>query len=339
VDAKAILATLLLGITLAEPAFAAAPPARWTKEQRDLLRQRERLWRQMGQQANAGKLDEAATLCARVLRLQQQLFGDHHVVLADTFRLLARIEEARGRTEAAIRASREVAAIVTRLHREGHWKALDARLALADTQMRARLTAEQRQTLERAEQLNEQAASLFEQGKTAAGLPLAQQALRLTKEILGEKHPRYASSLSNLDRLHMDLGEYSKALPLLQQALRLRKETLGEKHPLYAHSLNNLAFLYQDMGEHTLALPLLQQAVRLLKETMGEKHRLYAASLNNLAALYKVRGELSKALSLYQQAVRLLEEALGNRHPQYATSLNNLAALYKALPLASTQGR
>jgi CHAT domain-containing protein/Tfp pilus assembly protein PilF len=155
--------------------------------------------------------------------------------------------------------------------------------------------------------------------------------LRLYKEVLGERHPHYASSLNNLAVLYQAMGEHRKALPLLQQALRLRREVQGERHPNYAQSLSNLAGLYQVTGEYGKALPLYQQALGLYKEVLGERHPHYASSLNNLAALSKAMGEPGKALPLLQQALRLRKEVLGERHPDYASSLHNLAGLYQAL--------
>jgi hypothetical protein len=59
--------------------------------------------------------------------------------------------------------------------------------------------------------------------------------------VRGERHPHYATSLSNLAALYLNMGEYGKALPLFQQALRLRQEVPGQRHPAYATSLHNLA--------------------------------------------------------------------------------------------------
>jgi tetratricopeptide (TPR) repeat protein len=69
--------------------------------------------------------------------------------------------------------------------------------------------------------------------------PLYQQALDLSRELLGERHPQVASSLNNLASLYSSQGRYEAAEPLYQQALELRRELLGERHPDVAGSLNN----------------------------------------------------------------------------------------------------
>ncbi|MBK6877855.1 MAG: tetratricopeptide repeat protein [Ignavibacteria bacterium] len=73
-------------------------------------------------------------------------------------------------------------------------------------------------------------------------------ALRIYKEILGENHPYYATSLNNLAGLYFATGNYEKAEQMFHEALRIRKEIWGENHPDYAASLNNLAGLYEEIG-------------------------------------------------------------------------------------------
>jgi tetratricopeptide (TPR) repeat protein len=106
-------------------------------------------------------------------------------------------------------------------------------------------------------------ARLFGQGKSRAALPLAAEAVKLRREVLGEKHPWYATALSNLAMLYQDLGEHRTALPLLQQSLDGYRALWGEKHPLYASSLNNLAILSLQGGRPGAALALCGKALAI----------------------------------------------------------------------------
>jgi len=194
---------------------------------------------------------------------------------------------------------------------------------------RAPQNKKQQQKLEeQAAQLNQQVGRLFRSGKYREALPLAQRVATLRKQVLGEQHPSYARSLTNLAGCYLEIGDYAKAEPLFQKSLALCKQVLGEKHADYAQSLNNLAMLYQRMGAYAKAEPLFQRALALRKELLGEKHPAYARSLNNLAVLYAKMGDYAKAEPLYQQALTVREKSLGNKHPEYAGSLNNLASLY-----------
>ena len=171
------------------------------------------------------------------------------------------------------------------------------------------------------------------QGLYANAEPWLKQCLLVVKSRIGEEHPDFATSLSDLAYLYTQQGRYTEAEPLFQQALELRRSLLGELHPDFATSLNNLAYLYKSQGKYTEAEPLFQQALELRRSLLGELHPDFATSLNNLAYLYKSQGRYTEAEPLFQQALGLRRSLHGKLHPRVATSLNNLAELY------SHQGR
>ena len=157
------------------------------------------------------------------------------------------------------------------------------------------------------------------------------ECLKIRKEVLGEKHPEYATGLNNLSQLYQAMGNYSAAEPLFIESKKIRKEVLGEKDPDYTTSLNDLAALYKIMGNYNAAKPLFLEALNIDKETLGEKHPDYAIDLNNLASLYYDMGNYSAAEPLFIEAKNIRKEVLGEKNPSYATSLNNLALLYKVV--------
>jgi tetratricopeptide (TPR) repeat protein len=189
----------------------------------------------------------------------------------------------------------------------------------------------QEEQLELAKTYNDQLVQYYQQGQLNKALPLAEKALKLRTEILGEKHPRTLSSLNNLAMIYKDLGSLGKALPLSESAYRLTKEVLGAKHPRTLISLNNLAMIYKDLGSLDEALPLFESAYRLSKEVLGAKHPNTLISLNNLALIYQDLGRLDEALPLFESAYRLSKEVLGAKHPFTLTILNNLASIYQAV--------
>ncbi|WP_293044606.1 CHAT domain-containing protein [Moorena sp. SIO1F2] len=187
--------------------------------------------------------------------------------------------------------------------------------------------------LAEASRLTQQGWELYQQGKYSEAIPLAERALGIRQQVLGEEHPDVATSLNNLAQLYSRQGRYQEAEPLYQQSLDLRKRLLGEEHPDVATSLNNLAVLYSRQGRYQEAEPLYQQSLDLRKRLLGEQHPSVASSLNNLAELYSSQGRYQEAEPLYQQALDLNKRLLGEQHPDVATSLNHLAGLY------SSQGR
>ncbi|HEY7311235.1 MAG TPA: tetratricopeptide repeat protein [Gemmataceae bacterium] len=310
-------------VTAAEPP---RPPL--NKEQQEKFKEINRLGVEAEKLAREGKLEEAVAATEKGLTLARELFGKEHLNVVIPLQFLAQLHERREDWEAARRARKEALAVQQRLYGKEDWRVTDARLALEDMEQRSRLTAKQRVQRRQAAQLRQRAFGMFRSGKYREALPLTQQALTLSKQVLGEQHPDYAKSLTNLGGLYNEMGDYAKAEPLFQQALAVRKQVLGEKHPDYAQSLNNLALLYQRKGDYAKAEPLHRQSLALRKDLLGEKHPAYATGLNNLGTLYYDMGDYAKAEPLLQQALALRKQVLGEKHPAYATSLNNLAALY-----------
>jgi len=146
--------------------------------------------------------------------------------------------------------------------------------------------------------------------KFAMAETLYLEAKSLRKEVLGEKHLDYATSLNNIAGLYRDMGKYIDAEPLYFEAKNIWKETLGEKHPFYATALNNLALLYYSMGKFALAEPLAFEAKNIRKIILGEHHPQYATSLNSLAAIYTAMDNYSFAEPLYFECLEVINSAI-----------------------------
>ena len=150
--------------------------------------------------------------------------------------------------------------------------------------------------------------------------------MEIRKRVLGESHPTYATSLSNLAQYYSHLGDYSRAVELGTQAIEIRKRVLGESHPDYAASLSNLADYYSLLGDYTKAVELGTQALEIRKRVLGESHPDYAASLSSLSKYYSLLGDYSKGVELGTQALKIYKRVLGESHPGYATTLDLIVA-------------
>ena len=179
--------------------------------------------------------------------------------------------------------------------------------------------------------LNAEAVRLYQAGRYADAIPLAERVLALREKGLGPEHPDVAGSLHNLARLYKSMGDYAKSEPLYQRSLAIREKALGPEHPDVAISLNNLALLYKSMGDYAKAEPLYQRSLAIREKALGPEHPDVAISLNNQALLYTSMGDYAKAEPLYQRSLAIREKALGAEHPDVAASLNNLAELYRTM--------
>ena len=120
-------------------------------------------------------------------------------------------------------------------------------------------------------------------GNYKKAIELGMSALKIQKQLFGESHPYYATSLSNLASYYSHLEDYTKAIELGMQALEIRKRVLGESSSGYAASLNNLSTYYAHLDNYTKAIELGTQALEIRKRVLGESHPAYASSLRKLA--------------------------------------------------------
>lgn len=197
-------------------------------------------------------------------------------------------------------------------------------IALAEP---AQLTPAQQERLDEAKKLDAQDDALYDQGKIREALTLAQRALAIRQEVLGEKHPETANSLNNVGFLFRAVGDLTAARPYLEQALAIRKDVLGLKHADTADSLYDLGSLLEDQNNYAAARPLLEQALAIRFEVLGEKHRVTAQSLNKLGLLFQAQRDYAAARPYYERALAIYKEVSGEKHLHTATLLNNLGSL------------
>ncbi|MBW4496187.1 MAG: tetratricopeptide repeat protein [Oscillatoria princeps RMCB-10] len=192
------------------------------------------------------------------------------------------------------------------------------------------LAAQLAEGLAQWEQLNQQAAELYGEGKFEKAVIFAKQALELALLLYMGNHPDVATSLNLLAELYHSQGRYEKAEPLYEEALAMIERLFKSDHPHVASSLNNLAELYDSQGRYEKAEPLYEDALAMRKRLFQGDHPDVASSLNNLAALYRSQGRKEKAEALYEDALAMRKRLFQGDHPDVASSLNNLAALYRS---------
>lgn len=179
--------------------------------------------------------------------------------------------------------------------------------------------------------LAEKIGELYQSGKFAEAIPIAQECLALAEKALGPEHPESATQVNNLAELYRSTGDYAKAEALFQRALKIDEKALGPDHPNVARDLNNLALVYKSKGEYGKVESLYQRALKIQEKALGRDDPTVATYLNNLATLSIAMGDYLKAKPLLQRALEIDEKALGPDHPETAADLSNLALLYNSL--------
>ena len=162
-------------------------------------------------------------------------------------------------------------------------------------------------------------------------IEVAETAVALARQHLGDAHLLLATSLETLATVHLSDSTYDTAWTLFQDAIAVRQRALGPQHPDLAAALDKLASLHEVAGDYPGAVPLYQAALDIRRVILGEAHPLFASSLNNLAGLLQTIGDYPAAEQLYTQALAVLRQNVEATHPTVATALNNLASLYSVL--------
>jgi tetratricopeptide (TPR) repeat protein len=125
--------------------------------------------------------------------------------------------------------------------------------------------------------------------------------------------------LTNIGKVHDDLGDKPRALAYYEQALLLDRQL--EDKSGEATDLNNIGAVYHHLGDKSQALAYYEQALPLRRQ-VGDRAG-EAATLNNMGAVYDDLGDKQQALVYYEQALPLRRQ-VGDRTGE-ATTLNNLA--------------
>ena len=192
----------------------------------------------------------------------------------------------------------------------------------------ATLTASQKEEVSKADLIYKEMLENFKKNEFAKATPLAIQALKTYRELLGDNHPKTHTTIIDLGRLYLYQKEYVKSEPLLLEALKLNRETEGNKHPDTAGSLVDLAGLYYGQGLYTKAEPLYLEALKIRREALGNKHPDTVVSIYHLAVIFADQGQNIKAENLLIEALQIRRGSLGIKHPDTVDSISNLAGFY-----------
>ena len=297
------------------------PKPELTAVQKERLKERGVFEKQCLELRQSGKLAEAIEAAGKMLAIEREVFGDEHDEVLGSKDFIAQVQEQREDFAAARRIREDILATSRKVSGVDHWRTADARRSLENIDVLEKLSPEDRRQLNQASLLTETVLLLHRQGKSNEALKPAAQVREIRKQVLGEKHLSYATSLSNLAELYSALGDSAKAEPFCREAAEIEQAMLGERHPRYTDSLNNLAVIYLSTGDLAKAEPVLRQALDIKHATLGVTHPDYVASrekLEQLQASMKLQAKLKKR----------------DEHSKHATELRKQGKLAEAIAAA-----
>jgi tetratricopeptide (TPR) repeat protein len=159
--------------------------------------------------------------------------------------------------------------------------------------------------------------------------PVDLKALKLRKEVLGERHPNTIQSMADLAATYYQQGRSKEAEEIQVEVLALRKEVLGERHHDTITCMANLATTYHQQGRSKEAEEIYVKVLALQKEALGESYPDMIRTMANLASTYYQQGRSKEAEEINIKVLALWKEVLGERHLDTIQGIANLAATYQ----------
>jgi tetratricopeptide (TPR) repeat protein len=93
-------------------------------------------------------------------------------------------------------------------------------------------TTSKNDPLEQALKINAEIVELFNAGRYADAIPLAQRELAIYEKVLGPNHPDVLTSLNTLAFFYEKQGRYADGEPLYQRAVAIREKEFGPDDPV-----------------------------------------------------------------------------------------------------------
>ncbi|MCG6964704.1 MAG: serine/threonine-protein kinase, partial [Acidobacteria bacterium] len=172
-----------------------------------------------------------------------------------------------------------------------------------------------RQPLDRASVLLTLASTYEALGAYDSARPLAEEALAIRRERLGERH---AGTLDARDRLAVIMGrqgELEAAEPILREVAAARARLLGGLAPPTVASRRHLAEVLEKRGAYDEARRILQQLIDGLDAGGSHRAEEAIAARIELAHVVGRQGDDRQATELQRKTLEASTEVLGAQHP------------------------
>jgi tetratricopeptide (TPR) repeat protein len=170
--------------------------------------------------------------------------------------------------------------------------------------------------------MNNLAAALQAQGKTAEAREFMEKTISLEHQLGRFCNPLLTHALNNLALLHHVETELTTAANLLKKAMK----TTPEDGITRAGTLHNLGAVYFDMGKRKQAEELFEQSLAMNLAAGGNES--LPPTYTYLARLAGGRGDIARAESLMQKALDI-RRRLAPGHPSLAITLGDIGELQK----------
>jgi len=167
----------------------------------------------------------------------------------------------------------------------------------------------------------------YRQGSFDRALPVASQALLLSRKMSGLNSSAELPSLVLIADIYLAEKKYRQAMPFYLRALAISEKMPAQNYSVTAGILHSLGSLYADEGSEARADEYFRKALAIREKTEGPEGEGVAGTLAAMGALYNRQGKSDIAMMYYTRALSILEK-LDDTGASSAPILLYMAALY-----------
>ncbi|MEM6293189.1 MAG: serine/threonine-protein kinase [Myxococcota bacterium] len=200
----------------------------------------------------------------------------------------------------------------------------DAAIALYESALEAYPDAPAT-ALRRASLLQRLARAMRRAGQAPQSRPVSEEALRLTKTVLGPRHPEVGQRLIGVGTAANHASDAEAAWAAFDEAVGIFDESVGPDHPSRAAALHDRGTAAASLDRMEEAEIDLTEAARIDRVTLGEDNPGRTQSLYSLALVLHSLGRVERATAVMQEALDVQERAWGVHHPDLAYVVGGLA--------------
>ncbi len=135
--------------------------------------------------------------------------------------------------------------------------------------------------------LNDEAMSLYREGKLVEAEPVLKRALAVAEKELGPNNPNVGRVLYELASLYFEQGKYPEAEPLYQRSLKVAEKALRPDSPTVAFILDGLGRLYTAQGKYGQAETSFKRALTITDKALAPDDPKVARILTGYSELLR----------------------------------------------------
>ncbi|MGQ0767097.1 MAG: tetratricopeptide repeat protein [Gemmatimonadota bacterium] len=179
--------------------------------------------------------------------------------------------------------------------------------------------------------LTELANAHFYAGNYVTSDSLNREALTLSRQIHGDRHPIVAEDLVNLGATQQERGNYQEAESWFSQALDITRAFYGDSHYRTASNLANLGRSLLLQRRFPEANSALQRSLAIRERVYGADHPSVANTLNELGSAAVMTDSLERAEVAYSRVLDIYRRAYDGDNYRIGVATANLAdvSLYR----------